>query len=98
MAITPISPAAGNAAPTSVAKVQPVASNKFENFISKLVQGANENQTHADQSIQKLASGETDNLHDVVMSVAKADMSFRMLLEIRNRLIDSYQELMRMQV
>ncbi len=51
----------------------------------------------ADQAVRDLAMGQTDNLHSVLLECAKADLSFRMVLEIRNRLTDAFQEIMRMQ-
>lgn len=98
MSIAPVTSSSFSTVSGSTTKVASNPSDKFENVFSKLIKGANQNQVEADKSIQQLANGESDNLHDVVLSVAKADMSFRLLLEIRNRLIDSYQELMRMQV
>jgi flagellar hook-basal body complex protein FliE len=58
------------------------------------------NETHlqADSAVRALATGRTDSVHDVVLSVAKADMSFRILLELRNRIMDAYQEVMRLQI
>lgn len=72
--------------------------SSFAQAISGLLQEANAQQLQSDQSLQQLVTGETDNVHNVVLAVAKADLSFRLVLEIRNRLIDSYQEIMRMQV
>ncbi|MGB6044915.1 MAG: flagellar hook-basal body complex protein FliE [Pirellulales bacterium] len=70
----------------------------FVQTISELLGEANANQVSADQSINDLVTGRTDNAHDVVLSLAKADLSFRMVLEIRNRLIEAYQEVLRMQI
>ena len=70
----------------------------FAQVISGLLQDANAQQLQSDHALQQLVTGETDNVHNVVLAVAKADLSFRLVLEIRNRLIDSYQEIMRMQV
>lgn len=70
----------------------------FSSTIRSLLESANEPQLAADQALNQLATGQTDNVHEVVMSVVKADMSFRFVLELRNRLTDAYQELMRMQV
>lgn len=75
-----------------------VANSPFSQLASRFVQDANSSQLASDKAIQNFATGETDNVHDVVLSMAKADLEFRFLLEIRNRLIESYQELMRMQV
>ncbi len=48
--------------------------------------------------MEQLATGKSDDIQNVVVSMAKADLTFRLVLEIRNRLIESYQEIMRMQV
>ncbi|MCS7270176.1 MAG: flagellar hook-basal body complex protein FliE, partial [Gemmataceae bacterium] len=52
----------------------------------------------AETAVRELATGQTQNLHTVALAVAKADISFRLLLELRNRLSDAYQEVTRMQV
>ncbi len=71
---------------------------QFAQVITQLIQDVNDQQLSADQSVRDLITGEADSVHGVVLSAAKADLAFRMVLEIRNRLVDSYQEIMRMQV
>ena len=61
------------------------------------VQEANADLNSADATIADFESGKTNDLNSVVMATAKADLSFRFLLEMRNRLTESYQELSRMQ-
>ena len=70
----------------------------FQNTIRGLLEKANKPHVDAEVAFSELITGKTDNLHNVVLSVAKADMSFRLLLELRNRLTEAYQEIMRMQV
>ncbi len=70
----------------------------FGNLMSQLLNEVNKPQVQADQTVKKFLSGETDSINDVVLSVAKADLTFRLFMEIRNRLISSYQEIQRMQV
>lgn len=70
----------------------------FSQVISKLVNEANEQQLQSEDVLRDFVTGKTDNIHDLVLSAAKADLSFRLILEIRNRLIESYQEVMRMQM
>jgi flagellar hook-basal body complex protein FliE len=72
--------------------------NTFSDLMQGLLAKANEPHMQADQAFQQLATGQTDNVHDVVLSVVKADMSFRLVMELRNRLTEAYQEVMRMQV
>jgi flagellar hook-basal body complex protein FliE len=64
----------------------------------RLIELANSQQMESDDAITKLATGEANSIHDVVLSTAKADMTFRLVLEIRNRITEAYQEIMRMQV
>ena len=63
-----------------------------------MVEKANQPHVDADAALKQLVMGETDNVHNVVMSVVQADVSFRFMLELRNRLTEAYQEIMRMQV
>ncbi len=70
----------------------------FGSLVNDMLQQANQQQLQADASIGDLVTGQTENVDDVVLSVVKADLAFRMVLEIRNRLMQSYQEVMRMQI
>lgn len=102
MAISPINGVPG-IQPQSVVpvvnKTAPVKSDaSFDNLIGNLVKDSNAQHTQADQSLEQLISGDADNLHNVVLDAARADLSFRLLMEIRNKLLDAYQEIMRMQV
>ena len=87
----------GQMAPIQSAE-QASAESPFAKLIDHLVGDANAQQAHADQVVRQLATGQTDNVHDVMLAVAKADLSFRLVLEVRNRLTEAYQEVMRMQV
>ena len=88
--------AANNASPSPETGTSGVKG--FGDMLSGMVGDANSLQVNADTAAQKLVSGEESNVHDVALSMAKADVSFQFVMEIRNRLIDSYQEIMRMQV
>ena len=69
----------------------------FSQLVDNFVSQTNETQIVSDQGIQDLVTGKTDNVQQVVMAVAEAQMSFQLFMEIRNKLVDSYNELMRMQ-
>jgi flagellar hook-basal body complex protein FliE len=100
MAIAPVG--AGGLVPVgdaaSLAQVRPAEKTSFVDVVGKLLGEANAGQLEADQAIRELALGHADNLHDVMLAVAKADLTFRTVLEVRNRLTEAYQEVMRMQV
>ncbi len=69
----------------------------FGDLVNKFIEQTNTDQQVSDTAIKDFATGKTDNVQQVVMAVANADMSFQLFMEIRNHLIDSYNELMRMQ-
>ena len=69
----------------------------FSKLVTGFIDETNKAQIGSDQAINDLVTGKTDNVQQVVMAVANAEMSFQMFMEIRNKLIDSYNELMRMQ-
>lgn len=70
----------------------------FSHLVSQFIHDADQQQHAVTQDVHRLITGETDNVHDVAISIAKADVAFRMLMEVRDQLIRSYQEVMRMQV
>ena len=67
-------------------------------FFSELVSKVNDLQAHSDKAIKGLASGENKNLHEVMISMEKASISFQFMSSVRNKALDAYQEVMRMQV
>jgi flagellar hook-basal body complex protein FliE len=76
-------------------RLRPRLGEAFTKVVNELLSHANGQQVSADNVLQDFALGKTDNLHSVMLAVAKADLSFRLFLEIRNRLTDAYQEIMR---
>lgn len=70
----------------------------FSRLVSDMIQDTNHQHLQAQQSVRDLVTGKTDNIHEVALSAANADLAFRFVMEIRDRLINSYQEVMRMQV
>jgi flagellar hook-basal body complex protein FliE len=67
-------------------------------FFSELVSKVNDMQVSSDKSIQALASGENKNLHEVMISMEKASISFQFMSSVRDKALSAYQEVMRMQV
>jgi flagellar hook-basal body complex protein FliE len=68
----------------------------FQAMFSGFLKDVNEMQIKADQSIQKMVSGEVKDVHQVMLAVGEAKTAFNLLLEIRNKTMDAYQEVMRM--
>ncbi|MDZ7373499.1 MAG: flagellar hook-basal body complex protein FliE [candidate division KSB1 bacterium] len=70
----------------------------FGETLKKFLSDVNELQLEANEQMEKLAAGQAENLHDVMVAVEKASISFELLLEIRNKVLEAYQEIMRMQL
>lgn len=52
----------------------------------------------ANDQVSAFIAGEQENVHEVVISMNKAQLSFQLMTEVRNRMLETYQELMRMQI
>ena len=70
----------------------------FSELLMNSVQKVNSLQEEANDAIQKLASGKSKNIHETMLAVEKADIAFRTMNQVRNKIIDAYKEVMRMQV
>ena len=55
-------------------------------------------QTRRDEMVEDMITGKTTEVHDVMIAAKESQMAFELLMEIRNKLLESYQELMRMPV
>lgn len=71
---------------------------KTINAVKKQISSIDEMQKDADQSVIDLLTGKNEDITSVVSSVSKADMSFKLLVGVRNKLIEAYKETIRMGV
>ncbi len=70
----------------------------FSDILLDALQEANQLQSSADKAIQGIAAGDTENVAEVMTAVEKADLAFRTLMQVRNKLVDAYEELMRLRI
>jgi flagellar hook-basal body complex protein FliE len=70
----------------------------FMRWMADEAQALNERIGGAEQSLVELASGQNSNLHQVMLDLEQAKLSFQLALQVRNRLLEGYQEIMRMQI
>ena len=71
---------------------------EFARWLDDQIQTADRDIKAADTEVRKLALGETDNLHQVMLSLERARTSLELVVQVRNRLLDAYQDVLRMQV
>ena len=70
----------------------------FEGMLGGLVNDVAQKQASASDAINGLLSGKNVSLHQAMIQMEEANVSFQMMVEVRNRLLDSYQEIMRMPI
>ncbi len=74
------------------------AKNTFSEFLILTINQVNQTEGKGDMAIQKLNTGNAKNLHEVMIAVEEADISIRMLVQMRNKALEAYNEIMRMQI
>ena len=70
----------------------------FDQWLTNEVSNTNTNIVNAEQAVQQYVVGETDNLHQVMISISKAQTSLELTTQVRNRLVEGFQEIMRMSI
>lgn len=70
----------------------------FETTLKRFVEDVNHLQSEMDTKIEKLATGEITDVHEVMIAVEEANTAMEFMLEIRNKIVEAYQEVMRMPV
>lgn len=74
------------------------ASSGFGDILKNIVDKVNETQAAGDQATRSLQGGDAKHLHEVMIAVEEADISLRMLVQMRNKALTAYEEIMRMQI
>jgi flagellar hook-basal body complex protein FliE len=92
---------AGNMPQLSKTQGQTGQTGEFSNTVKaveKYLSNVDQDQQSSNMSIQDLLAGRNEDIASVVAAVAKADMSFKVLVGVRNKLIDAYKQTMSMQL
>jgi len=70
----------------------------FSSLIQQYIQQANQDEKSAGKAAVNLAMGKSANVSETLLAVQKANLSFQLMLSVRNKLVDAYREVMRMPV
>lgn len=89
---------AGAAGAAGIAPAGAPPTDNFSSLLDGLVSNVTSKATAADSVTRQVLMGNSDQLHQSVIAMQEAGVAFSMMIEVRNKLVDSYQELMRMQV
>lgn len=91
--ITPVTPLAGL---SSSGKVQQSAG--FHDLLQKAIGKTEASRAAANIATEQFVTGENQDLHSTVLATQQASLDFELLLQVRNKVVQSYQEVMRMQL
>lgn len=72
--------------------------DNFASYLGKAVNEVNEKLKIADEESRNLAIGKNDNIHEAMIALEKADITFKLLVQVRNKALEAYRELIQMQV
>jgi flagellar hook-basal body complex protein FliE len=72
--------------------------NGFQDLLRDAIVRVENSRTEANQAVEQFVSGQNEDLHSTVLATQRASLDFDLLLQVRNKVIQSYQEIMRMQL
>jgi flagellar hook-basal body complex protein FliE len=93
----PILPISGISLPESI-KPAGQSSGGFQDVFASAVRTVEAYGQNASTSIERFLSGEGEELHQTVLATQQAELSFELFLQVRNKVVSAYQEIMRMQM
>ena len=70
----------------------------FSDVLRKSVEKVNDMQVQANTAVNELVAGRSKNVHETLLTIERADDSLKLMMQVRNKILDAYREIMRMQV
>ncbi len=70
----------------------------FAELLKRSIDQVNDYQHEADTAVKDLVAGRNKNIHETMLTLERADMSLKLMMQVRNKVLDAYKEIMRMQV
>lgn len=98
--ITGANPAGAMEIPEIHAPVQSgeTAASSFMGSLKEAISHINDAQSGASQAVDALVTGQTTNIHQTMVALQQADVSFQLMMQVRNKLVSAYEEIQRMQI
>ncbi|MFN0118783.1 MAG: flagellar hook-basal body complex protein FliE [Elusimicrobiota bacterium] len=95
-----ISPKVTEAGVPNLKPVDNSSSNQisFNHLFSEIIDQTNNNITDADKTVKDFVQGKIDNPHEVMIRLEEAHLALQFTVQMRNKVVEAYQELMRMQL
>jgi flagellar hook-basal body complex protein FliE len=89
------------AEPSQIAPAAPAlesSGTSFKDILSGAVNEVESSRASATESVNRFLSGEGDDLHSTILATQRADLEFQMFMQVRNKVVSAYQEVMKMQL
>lgn len=80
----------------SIKNVENTKETEFSNVLEKVISDVNESQLVSNEKVDQFIKGEDVAVHDVMIAMNEAQMSMQLLLEVRNKIVEAYQEINRL--
>src|SRR5688500_715655 len=90
--LAPLAPPSANWSSAGTSGTEPAGQAPFKNVLLEALDQVNTMQQQADAAVEQLVTGGDVNPAEVLTTLQKADMSFKLMLQIRNKLVQAYQE------
>ncbi|ANV97687.1 flagellar hook-basal body complex protein FliE [Helicobacter enhydrae] len=87
-----------NNTPNKAPQVDPNKAKTFENLLKDSINEVNAEQKVAEKALGDMATGQIKDLHQAAIAIGKAETSMKVMLEVRNKAINAYKEILRTQV
>ncbi|MGB9606401.1 MAG: flagellar hook-basal body complex protein FliE [Bryobacteraceae bacterium] len=94
----PVTGVSRSIAPAETPEGQTRAQADFGSIFKQAIERVEGLRRTADESVLKLLAGENEEVHQVALAVQRAELAFELFLEIRNKVVQAYQEIMRMPI
>jgi flagellar hook-basal body complex protein FliE len=75
-----------------------ISGESFADSLKKAVHSVDSLQKDADVKMQELTTGKSQNIHETMIAAEKADIALKLMVQVRNKIIEAYNEIMKMQV
>src|SRR5215468_9673902 len=92
----PITPIAGIPLPAAPSSAVSKPAAAFQDVLSNAIQEVEAFGQNASASVERFLSGEGEELHSTILATQRAELSFDLFLQMRNKVVSAYQEIMRM--
>ena len=94
--ISSIAPITG--APSTTATAKAGGSGNFSSLLENAIQSVEQPGAQADQAVQSFLNGENEDIHTVALATQKASLAFDLGMQMRNKVVAAYQEVMKLQM